>query len=103
MAFTRAMGGTSPRDGIRVVGINPGPVLTERLITLTRQRAQLRLGDAERWPELMQGHAFGRAAKPEEIAWMAAFLASDKSGLHHRLDHHDRWRRLKPTIVALNT
>ena len=45
MAFTLAMGGTSPRDGIRVVGINPGPVLTERLITLTRQRAQLRLGD----------------------------------------------------------
>ena len=80
MAFTQAMGGTSPRDGIRVVGINPGPVLTERLITLTRQRAQLRLGDPERWQELMQGHAFGRAAKPEEIAWMAAFLASDKSG-----------------------
>jgi 3-oxoacyl-[acyl-carrier protein] reductase len=79
MAFTRAMGGTSPRDGIRVVGINPGPVLTERLITLTRQRAQLRLGDSERWRELMKGHAFGRAAKPEEIAWMAAFLASDKS------------------------
>jgi NAD(P)-dependent dehydrogenase (short-subunit alcohol dehydrogenase family) len=79
MAFTRAMGGASPRDGIRVVGINPGPVLTDRLITLTRHRAQLRLGDAERWPELMKGHAFGRAAKPEEIAWMAAFLASDKS------------------------
>jgi 3-oxoacyl-[acyl-carrier protein] reductase len=79
MAFTRAMGGASPRDGLRVVGINPGPVLTERLITLTRQRAQTRFGDAERWPELMTGHAFGRAAKPEEIAWMAAFLASDKS------------------------
>src|SRR5215813_8979657 len=55
MAFTRAMGGASPRDGIRVVGINPGPVLTDRLITLTRHRAQLRLGDAERWPELMKG------------------------------------------------
>jgi hypothetical protein len=80
MAFTRAMGGTAPRDGLRVVGINPGPVLTERLVTLTRQRAQTRFGDPERWPELMQGHAFGRAAKPEEIAWMAAFLASDKSG-----------------------
>jgi 3-oxoacyl-[acyl-carrier protein] reductase len=79
MAFTRAMGGASPRDGLRVVGINPGPVLTERLITLTRQRAQTRFGDPERWPELMKGHAFGRAAKPEEIAWMAAFLASDKS------------------------
>src|SRR5205823_12325024 len=28
MAFTRAMGGTAPRDGLRVVGINPGPVET---------------------------------------------------------------------------
>jgi len=80
MAFTRAMGGTAPRDGIRVIGINPGPVMTERLITLTKTRARDRLGDENRWQELMQGYAFGRAAKPEEIAWMAAFLASDRSG-----------------------
>src|SRR6516164_4358216 len=80
MAFTRAIGGTAPRDGLRVVGINPGPVMTERLVTLIRTRAEARFGDAERWPELMGGYAFGRAAKPEEIAWMAAFLASDKSG-----------------------
>jgi NAD(P)-dependent dehydrogenase (short-subunit alcohol dehydrogenase family) len=80
MAFTRAMGGTAPRDGIRVIGINPGPVMTERLITLTKTRARDRLGDENRWQELMQGYAFGRAAKPEEIAWMAAFLVSDRSG-----------------------
>jgi NAD(P)-dependent dehydrogenase (short-subunit alcohol dehydrogenase family) len=80
MAFTRAIGGTAPRDGLRVVGINPGPVLTDRLVTLMRTRAQIRFGDAERWPELMTGYAFGRAAKPEEIAWAAAFLASGKSG-----------------------
>jgi 3-oxoacyl-[acyl-carrier protein] reductase len=79
MAFTRAIGGTAPRDNLRVVGINPGPVMTERLITLTRTRAEARLGDPERWQELMQGYAFGRAAKPEEIGWMAAFLASDRS------------------------
>jgi 3-oxoacyl-[acyl-carrier protein] reductase len=80
MAFTRAMGGTAPRDGLRVVGINPGPVLTERLVTLTRTRARDTLGDEGRWQELMAGYAFGRAAKPEEIGWMAAFLASDRSG-----------------------
>ena len=49
MAFTRAMGGTAPRDGLRVLGINPGPVMTERLVTLMRTRAQDRFGDAERW------------------------------------------------------
>ncbi|HYM72877.1 MAG TPA: SDR family oxidoreductase [Stellaceae bacterium] len=78
MAFTRAMGGAAPRDNLRVMGVNPGPVLTERLITLTKTRAEARLGDANRWQELMQGHAFGRVAKPEEIAWMVAFLASDQ-------------------------
>ena len=78
MAFTLAMGGMSPRDNIRVVGINPGPVLTERLITLTKTRAKDTLGDESRWEELMKGHAFGRAAKPEEIAAMVAFVASDR-------------------------
>ena len=80
MAFTRAMGGTAPRDGIRVIGVNPGPVMTERLITLNRHRAETRLGDPERWQELLAGYAFGRAAKPREIADMVAFLASDRSG-----------------------
>jgi len=79
MAFTRAMGGTAPRDGLRVIGINPGPVMTERLVTLMRTRAQSQFGDAEHWTEFMKPLAFGRAAKPEEIAWMAAFLASDLS------------------------
>ncbi len=79
MAFTRAMGGTAPRDGLRVIGINPGPVMTDRLITLMRTRAQTQFGDAERWTEYMKPLAFGRAAKPEEIAWMTAFLASDHS------------------------
>ena len=76
MAFTRAMGGAAPRDNLRVVGINPGPVLTERLVTLTKTRARDVLGDENRWEELMKGHAFGRVAKPEEIAWMVAFVAS---------------------------
>jgi 3-oxoacyl-[acyl-carrier protein] reductase len=79
MAFTRAIGGTAPRDNLRVIGINPGPVMTERLITLMRTRAEARLGDPEKWTELMAPLAFGRAAKPEEIGYMAAFLASDRS------------------------
>jgi len=80
MAFTRAMGGTAPRDNIRVVGINPGPVATDRLVTLMRTRAETLFGDPEKYTELMKPLAFGRAAKPEEIGHMAAFLASDLSG-----------------------
>jgi len=79
MAFTRAMGGTAPRDGLRVVGINPGPVETDRMLARLRREAQAQLGDAERWRELTKPYAFGRAATPREIADMAAFLASDRS------------------------
>jgi NAD(P)-dependent dehydrogenase (short-subunit alcohol dehydrogenase family) len=80
MAFTRAVGGAAPNDGIRVVGINPGPVETDRMVTRLRREAQAQLGDAERWRELTKDMAFGRAATAEEIGNMAAFLASDLSG-----------------------
>jgi NAD(P)-dependent dehydrogenase (short-subunit alcohol dehydrogenase family) len=79
MAFTRALGGASHADGIRVVGINPGPVKTDRLVTLYRQMAETQLGDAGRYEELFKGMSFGRPGTPEEIAWMAAFLASERS------------------------
>lgn len=80
MAFTRAVGKAAPADGMRVVGINPGPVATDRLIMLLRSRATQQFGDAERWQELTSGMAFGRAATPEEIANAVAFLASPRSG-----------------------
>ena len=80
MAFTRALGGAAPADGLRVVGINPGPVLTGRLEGLLRRRAQDTLGDAERWRETLAAMPFGRAGRPQEVAALAAFLASDLSG-----------------------
>jgi hypothetical protein len=79
MAFTKALGGASHADGIRVVGINPGPVETDRLVSLHRQMAQTRLGDAERYRELFKDMSFGRPATPAEIANAVAFLASDRS------------------------
>ena len=80
MAFTRALGHASPKDGLRVVGINPGATATERMEMLLRNRAAKVLGDAARWEELCKDMSFGRAGKPEEIAWAVAFLASPKSG-----------------------
>ena len=79
MAFTRAIGKAAPADGMRVVGINPGPVATDRLVTLLRTRATQQFGDAERWQELTAGMAFKRPATPEEIANAVAFLASPRS------------------------
>jgi NAD(P)-dependent dehydrogenase (short-subunit alcohol dehydrogenase family) len=79
MAFTRSLGKVSPADGIRVVGINPGPIATARLEMLMRTRAAATLGDAERWPELCKDMAFGRPGRPEEIASAVAFLACERS------------------------
>jgi len=79
MAFTRALGGWSTDFGIRTVGINPGPILTDRIITMTRKRAADTLGDAERYMELFKKMPFGRPGNPEDIGNMAAFLASDLS------------------------
>ena len=79
MAFTRALGGASHADGIRVLGINPGPVATDRLISLHKQMAQTKLGDASRYEELFKEMSFGRPATSEEIASAVAFLASERS------------------------
>jgi NAD(P)-dependent dehydrogenase (short-subunit alcohol dehydrogenase family) len=80
MGFTRALGSKSLRDNIRVVGINPGPVETDRFLTRMKTRARNRFGDEGRYLELAAGLPLGRAAKPREIADMMAFLASDRSG-----------------------
>ena len=79
MAFTRALGGRSLDDNIRVVGVNPGPVATERIVTLMKQRAGAHLGDEDRYGELMKHLPLGRAARPREIADLMVFLASDRS------------------------
>jgi len=79
MAFTRALGGQSASVGVRVVGLNPGPVGTERLIGLMQQAAQTRFGDPSRWRELEKSFPFGRAATVEEIAATVTLLASDLS------------------------
>ncbi|MBE7202519.1 MAG: SDR family oxidoreductase, partial [Parafilimonas terrae] len=79
MAFTKALGMRAPRDGVRVVGINPGPVATDRVQTMLRALAERTLGDGDRWREAFEDTAFGRPADPSEIAAAVAFLASPRS------------------------
>ena len=79
MAFIKSLGGRSLHYGVRVVGINPGPVETDRHIYLMKTRARNELGDENRYSELMKDFPLGRAARPREIADMTVFLASDRS------------------------
>jgi NAD(P)-dependent dehydrogenase (short-subunit alcohol dehydrogenase family) len=79
MAFTKSLAKGAAKDGMRVVGINPGPVATDRLEVMMRGRAKTQLGDEARWKELLSSMSFGRAATPEEIGSAVAFLASPRS------------------------
>jgi NAD(P)-dependent dehydrogenase (short-subunit alcohol dehydrogenase family) len=77
MAMTQALGAQSLRDGVRVVAVNPGLILTDRMTDLLRTAADTRFGDAERWAELIPTDpAPGRA---EQIADVVVFLASDRA------------------------
>jgi NAD(P)-dependent dehydrogenase (short-subunit alcohol dehydrogenase family) len=77
MSFTVALGAASPEHGVRVLGVNPGPVLTDRVVKISRKRAQQLLGDEERYTELLKKNPFGRPASVDEIAASVVFLASD--------------------------
>ncbi|MCY0149268.1 SDR family oxidoreductase [Hoeflea sp. G2-23] len=80
MALTRALGGRSLDDGIRVLGINPGPVATDRINNMLKTRAAARLGDAERYAEYLLSYPLGRAATVREVADLFVYLASHRSG-----------------------
>jgi NAD(P)-dependent dehydrogenase (short-subunit alcohol dehydrogenase family) len=80
MAFTRALGGVSLDHGVRVVGVNPGPVATDRMVKLMKRRALDLHGDESRWQELFACYPGGRPATSREVADLIAFLASPRAG-----------------------
>jgi len=77
MALTRALGGTSPRYGVRILGINPGAIATDRMVTMLKVRAKEKLGDERRWQDMLD--PVFPPGTPEQIADATAFLASDLS------------------------
>lgn len=80
IAFTKALGGAAPAHGVRVFGINPSPTQSDRIESLMRRQAKQQFNDEDRWFELTKKLAFGRLAKPEEVAELAVFAASPRCG-----------------------
>ena len=78
-AFTRAVGGSSIDRGVRVLGVHPGAVQTDRIITLMKARARADGRDPETWAEGLSNLPLGRAIQPREVADLVAFLASPRA------------------------
>jgi NAD(P)-dependent dehydrogenase (short-subunit alcohol dehydrogenase family) len=80
--FTKALADASAKYGVRVVGINPGPILTERLLKMRGALAPAAAGqpDDEAFRRLTP---LGRIGKPEEVADLILFLASNRGSFIH--------------------
>ncbi len=74
--FTKSLADTGVKHGVRVVGVNPGPILTERL------RRFMPAGE-EAEKAMRRSTPLGRAGQPEEVADLVAFLASDRAAFIH--------------------
>jgi NAD(P)-dependent dehydrogenase (short-subunit alcohol dehydrogenase family) len=77
MALTQALGSRSLRNNVRVVAVNPGLIVTDRMTTLLRTQAESRFGDPDRWPDLVPDDP--APGQPEQIADVVVFLASDRA------------------------
>jgi NAD(P)-dependent dehydrogenase (short-subunit alcohol dehydrogenase family) len=79
--FTKALAEEGAKSGVRVVGINPGPILTERLQLFLNQQAQRSKQDPEQIMRRMT--PLGRPGKADEVADLILFLASDRAAFIH--------------------
>ncbi|MGB3289307.1 MAG: short-chain dehydrogenase/reductase [Burkholderiaceae bacterium] len=76
IAFTKALGAESVDHGVRVVGINPGLIRTDRTAGLLTPTTE---ADRTAYAALVKNLPYGRMGEPSEVADAALFLASDSA------------------------
>lgn len=79
-AFTKALGKGSREHGVRVLGVHPPSTRTDRILQVMKAAAKAKLGDENRYPELVASGSFTGMIEPEQVADTVAFLASPRAG-----------------------
>jgi 3-oxoacyl-[acyl-carrier protein] reductase len=78
--FTKALADEGAKAGVRVVGINPGPILTERLLKMRAGLTQSAEAADEAFRKMTP---LGRVGKVEEVADLIMFMASERAAFIH--------------------
>jgi len=92
--YSKALSKEVSAKGVRVVRVSPGWIETEASVRLAHRLAEQAGGDYEAGKKMIMdalgGIPLGRPAKPEEVANLIAFLASDRAasitGTEHIID-----------------
>lgn len=80
LSFTKALAKDAACDNVLVNGVNPGPIQTERWVSVTKQRARIEGVDAASVNDkAVAAVPLGRLGLPEEVAAMVAFLCSERA------------------------
>lgn len=77
--FTKALADEGAKHGVRVVGINPGPILTERL----EQFLSTFSSGNSREEALKKMTPLGRVGESKEVADLVLFMASERAAFIH--------------------
>jgi 3-oxoacyl-[acyl-carrier protein] reductase len=78
--FTKALADEGSKSAVRVVGINPGPILTERLLKMRTGLTQSAEAADEAFRKMTP---LGRVGKVEEVADLIMFVASARAAFIH--------------------
>ncbi len=73
--FTKALAKEAAPHGVRVVGVNPGPIATDRFERLIAMRPE----GMSREEYLQKVTPLGRPGRPEDVAELITFMASERA------------------------
>jgi 3-oxoacyl-[acyl-carrier protein] reductase len=80
VAFAKSLADEVGRDGILVNNVCPGSILTERMLSnITARAKELGISVDDALAQRAAETAVGRIGKPDEMAYLIAFLASSRS------------------------